>query len=109
MKQPFLPSGEPNLCNDYILKDPEYIDLFCINIPYHCIPKQVPLDTDLLDNLVLWKEVVRPTKKPRIVGLHKSNPKKTTNKKKTGQKNKKYRSANTQIPDKYRSAKTQTQ
>ena len=28
MKPPFLPFDEPNLCNDYILRDSEYIDRF---------------------------------------------------------------------------------
>ena len=51
-----------------------------------------------------WKEVVRPTKKPRSVGPHKSKPKKTTSNKKTRQKNKKSRSATTPIPEKSRSA-----
>jgi len=31
--------------------------------------------------VVLWKEVVRPTKKPRSVGPQKSKPEKTTRKK----------------------------
>ena len=52
-KQPFLPYGETDLCNDYILKDPNYIDRFCINFPFHCVLEQVLLDTTLLDNVVL--------------------------------------------------------
>ena len=87
VKQPFLPYGEPDLCNGYILKDPDYIDCFCTNFPSHCVLKQVPLDTNLLDNMVLWKEVVRPTKKPKSVDLGKSKhiqtSKKTTSNKKT--------------------------
>ena len=31
MKPPFLPFDEPNLCNDYLLMDTEYIDRYCIN------------------------------------------------------------------------------
>ena len=50
-----------------------------------------------------WKEVVRPTKKPRSVGPHKSKPEKTTSKKKIRQKNKKFRSVNIQIPEKPKS------
>ena len=30
MKPPLLPFDEPDLCNDYILKDPEYIDRFVL-------------------------------------------------------------------------------
>ena len=67
VKKGFMPYDEPDLCNDYILKDPEYIDHFCINFPYHCVLEQVPSDTNLLDNMVLWKEVIRPTKKVRKV------------------------------------------
>ena len=72
VKQPFLPYGKLDLCNDYILKVPEYIDCFCINFPCHCVLKQVHLDTDLLDNLVSRKKVVQPTKKLMSVGPHKS-------------------------------------
>ena len=88
MKQPFLPYGGPDLCNDYILKEPKYIDRFCINFPFYCALEQISSDTNLLDNLVLWKEVLRPTKKLRSVGPHKSKPEKTTSKKETRQKKK---------------------
>ena len=37
VKPPFLPYDEPNLCNDYILKDPVYIDRSCINFLCHCV------------------------------------------------------------------------
>ena len=50
------------------------------------------MDSDLLDDVDSWKEVVQPTRKPRSVGPHKSKPKKTTSKKKTNQKIKKSRS-----------------
>ena len=56
----------------------------------------------------LWKEVVRPTRKPTSVGLHKSKPKKATSKKKTNQKNRKSTSVTLQIPEKPRSVKVQT-
>ena len=100
MRQPFLSYGEPDLCHDYKLKDPGYIDCFCINFPSHCVLRQVLLDTNLLDNVVLWKEVVQPTKKPRSVGPHKSKLENTTSKKKTRLKTKKFKSMNTQIPEK---------
>ena len=51
----------------------------------------------------LWKEVVRPTKKPRSVVPRKLKPtqtaKKTTNNKKTHQKNMKFKSVTIQIPE----------
>ena len=55
----------------------------------------------------MWKEVVRPTKKPRSVGPNKLKPEKTASKKKTRKKNKKFRSVNIQIPEKPRSVKIQ--
>ena len=56
------------------------------------------MDSDPLDDVGSWKEVVQPTNKPRSVYPHKSKPKKTTSKKKTHQKNKKSRSVTTHIP-----------
>ena len=82
MKPPFLPYDEPDLCNNYILKDPEYIGRICINFPCHCVLDQVDSDTDLLDNALLMKDVLRPTEKPRSVGPHKSKLEKTISKKK---------------------------
>ena len=107
VKQPFLPYDKSDLLNDYILKNPEYIDHFFINFPCHCVLGQVLLDTNLLDDAVLWKEVIQPSKKSRIVGPHKSKQEKTTNKKKTHQKNKKFKSVTLQIPEKPRSVKIQ--
>ena len=66
MKPLFLPFDEPNLCNDYILRDSEYIDHFCINFPCRCVLKQVDLDTNLLDNVLLTKDVLRSTKKQGV-------------------------------------------
>ena len=80
MKPPFLFFDEPSLCNDYILRDSEYIDRSCINFPCHRVLNQVDSDTDLLDNVILTKVALRPTKKPRSVGPHKSKSKKTTSK-----------------------------
>ena len=65
------------------------------------------MDSNPLDDLGPWKEVVQPTKKPRSVGPHKSKPKKTTSMKKTRQKNKKSRSVTIQIPDETRSVKVE--
>ena len=83
------------------------MDCFHINFPRHCVLGHVLFDSDPLDDLGPWKEVVRPTKKPRSVGPHKSKPKKTTSMKKTRQKNKKSRSVTIQIPEKSRSVKIQ--
>ena len=103
ISQHILPYDEPDLCNDYISKDLDYVDCFSLNFPRHCVLGHVHSDSHLLDELGSWKEVVRPTKKPRSVGPHKSKPKKTTSNKKTHQKTKKSRSATTPIPEKPRS------
>ena len=76
-----MPYDEPDLCNDYILKDLKYTDRFGINFPCHCVLDQVNLDTNLFNNIVLRKEVVRPTKKPRYVDPNKSKPEKIIRKK----------------------------
>ena len=92
VSQHILPYDELDLYNDYISKEPDYINLFSINFPCHCVLGHVLSDSDPLNDLGPWKEGVRPTKKPRSVGPHKTKPKKTTSKKKTRQKNKKSRS-----------------
>ena len=84
------------------------MDRFRINFPRHCVLGLFLLDSNLLDDLGPWKEVVQPTKKPRSVGPHKLKPKKTTSKKKTNQKNLKSRSVTVLIPEKSRSVKIQT-
>ena len=81
MNPPFLPFDEPNLCNDYLMRDSEYIDCSCINFSCHCVLNQVDLGTNLLDNVILTKVALPSTKKPRSVGPHKPKPKKTTRKK----------------------------
>ena len=107
MKPPVLPSDEPDLCNDCILKDPEYIDCFCINFPFYCVLNQVDLNTNLLDNVLLTKNVLQPTEKSRSVGPHKLKLEKTTSKQKSCLKNKKFRSVSTQIREEPRSIKIQ--
>ena len=104
--QPLLSSEEPNICDNFISKEPGYFDRFRINFPQHCVFGHVFPDSNPLDYADSWKEVVQPTKKPRSVGPHKSKPKKTTSKKKTNQKNKKSRSVTILIPDMPRSVKT---
>ena len=105
LSQHILPYDEPNLYNDFITKEINLKDRFVINYPRHYVLGHVLSDSDPLDDLGPWHEVVRPTKKPRSVGPHKLKPKKTTSKKKTRQKNKKSRSVTIQIPEKTRSAK----
>ena len=83
MKSPFLAFDESNVYINYILRDPEYIDRFCINFPCHGVFNQVDLDTNLLDNVLLTKVVVQLTKKPRNAGPHKLKLEKTTSKKKS--------------------------
>ena len=64
------------------------------------------MDTNPLDEVDSWKEVVRPTKKPRSVDPRKSKliqtTKVTTNKKKIRQKNRKSRSVTVQVPEDHR-------
>ena len=107
LSQHILPYDEPDLYNDFITKEPDYKDRFNPNFPRHCVLGHVLLDSDPLNNLGPWQEVVRPTKKPKSVGPHKSKPKKTTSMKKTRQKNKKSRSVTMRIPEKTRSVKMQ--
>ena len=86
----FLPYNEPHLCNDYKFMISEYNNRLCFL-------NQVDLDTDLLDNMVLHQVVIQQIKKPRSVGPHKSRLKTTMYKKKLCIKNKKFRSASTQL------------
>ena len=79
--QPLPPPEVPDLCNNFISKESDYIDRFCINFPRHCAFGHVFLDYNPLNDVDSWKEVVWPTKKPRSVGPHKLEPKKTTSKK----------------------------
>ena len=81
MKPPFLPFDEPKLCNNYTLRDSEYIDRFRINFPCHCVLNQVDSNTNLLDNVILIKVALQLTKKPRSVGPHRLKLNKTTSKK----------------------------
>ena len=63
--QHILPYDEPDLYNDFIAKEPDYKDHLCINFPCHCVLGHVLSDSDPLNDLGPWQEVVRPTKKPR--------------------------------------------
>ena len=78
-------------------------DRFSVSFPRHCVFGHVLSDTNPLDEVDSWVEVVRPSKKPRSVDPRRSNPiqtvRKTTNNKKLRQKNKKSRSVTIQIPE----------
>ena len=65
--QPLLSPGEPNLCDDFISKEHGYFDRFYLNFLRHCVFGYVLLDSDPVDDVDSWKEVLQPTKKPRSV------------------------------------------
>ena len=52
LSQPLLPYEEPDLCNDFISKEPDYIDRFCINFPRHYVLRHVLLDSDQLNGFM---------------------------------------------------------
>ena len=111
MNPPLLLYGEPDLYKNYILKDPDYSDYFCINFSCHCVLNQVDSDTNLLDNMFLTKDVLQPTKKPRSVGPHRlksEKSEKSTSKKKSRLKSKKFKSVSTQLCEEPRSVKIQS-
>ena len=99
---------EPDLCNDFISKEPDYIDCFCITFPQHYVLGYVLLKSNSLNNMDSWKEVLCSSRKPRSVGHRKSKPRKATNQRKINWKSKKTRSVTIQIPKKRRSVKIQT-
>ena len=55
--QPLLPPEEPNLCDNFISKEPSYFDCFHIDFPWHCVFGHVLLDSDPLNDVDSWKEV----------------------------------------------------
>ena len=97
-----LPPNEPDLCKDCISMEEDESDRFSISFSKNCVFGHVLSDTNPLDNMVPWKEVVQPSKKPRSVGPRRSNPiqtaQKTTSNKKLQQHNKKSRSVTIQLP-----------
>ena len=76
-----------DLYNNYISMEQRSTDRCSINFPRHCVLGHVLLDTNPLDEVDSWKEVVRPSKNPRSVDPHKLKSiqtlKKTMNNKKT--------------------------
>ena len=81
-----LSYNRSNLCNNYISKKQGSPNQFSINFPRHYVLGHVLLDTNSLNEVDSWKEVVQPTKKPKNVDPRKSKAiqplKKTTNNKK---------------------------
>ena len=94
---------EPDLCIDCISMEQDKVDRFSISFPRHCVLGYALSDTNPLNEVDSWKEVVRPSKKPRSVDPCRSNPiqtvRKTTSNNKLRQKNKKSRSVTIQIPE----------
>ena len=89
-KPPFLPFDEPNLYNDYLLRDSECINHSYINFPCHCVLNQVDLDTNLLDNVSLTK-VLYDQPKTKEFRLTQIKIEKNNKQKETTPKNKKIR------------------
>ena len=78
--------------NNHVSTDSECNDYSVLNVPLQFTSNEVDSTTNLLDKMVLTEIVLRPTKKPRSVGPQKSLLKKNDNKRKSHQKNKKFRS-----------------
>jgi len=60
---------ELDIDNNHLLTNSEYDDYSGINLPLQFAPNQVDSTIDPLDNVVLTEVVLRPTKKPRSVGI----------------------------------------
>ena len=84
--------NEFDMNNNHLSTNSTYDNHSILNFPLQFIPNQVDSTTDLLDEVVLTEVVMRPTKKPRSVGPHKSILKKNDNQRKSHQENKKFRS-----------------
>ena len=54
-----LSYDEPDLCNDYISMEQDKTDRFSISFPRHCVFGHVLSDTNPLDIMDSWKEVLR--------------------------------------------------
>ena len=92
LKLSLLPFEELNRGIDHLSTNSEYDTRSRINFPLRHAPNQVDSNTNLLDKVILTKVVLRPTKKSRNVGPHKSILKKNGNKRKSDLENKKFRS-----------------
>ena len=78
--------------NDHLSNNSGSDSRSCIKFPFHHALNQVDFSTNLLDEMIVTKVILRPTKKPRIIGPHKSISKNNSNKKKSRLENKKFRS-----------------
>ena len=87
-----MPFDELDMGNDHLSTNSGSNNRSIINFPFHHALNQVDSNTDLLDRVILTKVALRSTEKPRSVGPHKSIPKKISNKNKSRQQNKKFRS-----------------
>ena len=94
LKLSLLIFEELNMGNDDLSMNSEYNNRSNINFPLHYALNQIYLNTDLVDEVILTKSVLRPTKKQRSVGPHKSILKKNGNTKYSCVENKKFRSVN---------------
>ena len=75
-KLSLLHFNELDIDNNHVLTNSEYDDQSGFNFPLQFALNQVDSTTNLLDDVVLTKVVLRPTEKPRSVGLHRLIPKK---------------------------------
>ena len=88
LKSSLLPYEELVIINGNLSTKSEYINRPNINFSLHNTLNQVDLNTNLLEEVILTKVVLRPTKKPRSVSPHKSISKKHDNKRKSHLENK---------------------
>ena len=72
-----------NMNNNHLSTNSTYNDHSVLNFPLQFTPNQVDYTTNLLDEVVLIKVILRPTKKPRSVVPNKSIPKNIGNKNKS--------------------------
>ena len=91
-KPPLLHSNEFDMNYNHLSVDSTHTGHSILNFPPQFTSNQVDSTTNLFDKVVLTEVVLRPTKKPRSVGPHKSILKKNGNKKISQLENKKFRS-----------------
>ena len=58
----FLPFDKLDIGNNHLSTDLGYDNHSCINFPFHRDLNQVDSSTDLLDEMILTKVVIQPTK-----------------------------------------------
>ena len=64
--QPLLPPEELNLCNNFISKEPDYFDRFCINYPQHCVFGHSLLDSNPLNNADSLRKLYNQPRNQRV-------------------------------------------